>query len=275
MADLYASLGYDFDNAKLGDALYLSAGAERFLEKANTEIPTWMVNDLANGPIDITNYYKNPLESSLSNSLSISTSYFVIANTVDMWDAASGNTLVSTIASLVIEVPKMQSHTDNVSGVREMTSNTETIPSLDSALSIGDMNLRLLNQTNGVSNTSPLLGSMTSLFIQEDIDANNTSMVIDTQTVQDSISVVSDESGSYYTSNLTEEQVTTLLYRASGYQSLLQTRREHDWNFFSKSMAMAQGFIKLNRFLNMGNTQTNLVENYIGTDTLKANLANT
>jgi hypothetical protein len=47
----------------------------------------------------------------------------------------------------------------------------------------------------------------------------------------------------------------------------------HDWTFYTQARGIVQDYNFVQRFTPMGNTQSNLVENLIGTDTLKSNLA--
>jgi hypothetical protein len=280
MTVLYESLGFNFPNEKLGDTLYLSTGAENFLGKAPIEVPSWMESDLANatGAIDTTIYYKNPLDGGLDNCLSVASQIYTQANTVNTWLSASGSSIAPASLALIAEIGVFQSHTDNVSGVTTMTSDTDTIPSLEGAVSIGNLNLRILNTTDEISNTSPMIGSMTSLFIQDDIDANNTTFAPYPQLIQDSIYIPfynPESEDPNPTSNLSEEIASTIVYNLVNLKNYFNERRTHDWNFYSKSVLLARNYMKVSRFLNLGNTESNLINNYIGTDQLKQNLANT
>ena len=122
--------------------------------------------------------------------------------------------------------------------------------------------------SDGLSNSTPMLGSFTSLFIGDELSANNTTINQDYVTIS---SLVRPNNMCY----LTQSQAVTITNHINGANSLINTRRTHDWNFYAKSVELVNDYLVLDRFNNLGNTQTYLVNNYIGTETLVNNLANT
>jgi hypothetical protein len=175
---------------------------------------------------------------------------------------------VSAATNTIVEVAKFKSHTDNVSGVVAMTSNQDTIPSLDSATSLGNYLLRVLSTTDGLSNTTPMLGSLTSLFINTELTANSVMLYNDLLTLQDSIDI-----GGNSTISLT--QYNSIVANVTSVTNYTNLRRTSDWSFYTNARTMVMNSITLGKFDNMGNTQSYLIENLIGTDRLKQNLANT
>jgi hypothetical protein len=147
-----------------------------------------------------------------------------------------------------------------------MTSNTDIIPSLDHATSIGNQLLRILSTTDGVSNTVPLLGNMTSLFIANDIISYTTTMASNMITLNNSVS------GGI--SNISNSAMNLIISDVQTMNSYISSRRTSDWAFYVQSIQILDDYNKVSKFDNMGNTQTYLVNNLIGTDRLKTNLAN-
>jgi len=76
-------------------------------------------------------------------------------------------------------------------------------------------------------------------------------------------------------SNLTSAQVNSIIVHVNTLNELVTTRKNHDWNFFKNARAIQSDVNYMYKFKSMGNTQMYLVNNYIGTDLLKSNLANT
>jgi hypothetical protein len=168
--------------------------------------------------------------------------------------------------STIVVINEFKLHTDNVSGVYTMTSNTDTIPSLEHATSIGNQLLRILNTTDGVANTVPLLGNMTGLFIANDIISYATTMASNMVTLNNSVS------GGI--SNISNSAMNLIISDVQTMNNYIYSTRTSDWAFYVQSIQILEDYNKLNKFDNMGNTQTYLVNNLIGTERLKDNLAN-
>jgi hypothetical protein len=76
-------------------------------------------------------------------------------------------------------------------------------------------------------------------------------------------------------SSLTANQINLIITHVQTANTLVSTRRYHDWNFYEKSYQILSDYYFVKKFTNMGNTSTYLVNNLIGTDIIKTNIANT
>lgn len=265
---VFKYLGFNFDTARFGDAQYLSPQTQSFLAKAPMTISTWQQNDIANNDTASSNYYKNPHANACSYISANAVLIYNFANTTT-FAFASNTTIKTTSANLAISVAAFKSHTDNVSGVYTMTSNTDIIPSLDSATSIGNYLLRIVNTTDGISNTTPMLGSMTSLFVSTEMNANAASIY------QDYLTLASSVDGGNGNCCITSAQANAINQRLQVFSDFMDYRRTSDWNFFANANIIVLNTIKMDKFSNLGNTQNYLIQNLTGTDRLKNNLANT
>lgn len=264
---VFKNLGFNFDTAKFGDAQYLTPQANNFLNTAPLNITEWQQNDMANNDTSNSNYYKNPFANVCSTiSANATLIYNFASNTV--FDFASNTGLISNSNNTIISVSAFKSHTDNISGVSTMTSNTDIIPGLDSATSVGNYLLRVLNKTDGITNTTPMLGSMTSLFVTDEMNANAASIYQDYITLTGSVAL----NGNCYISTT---EVNAINNRLKVFNDFMDYRRTSDWNFFANANIIVINSIKMDKFNNLGNTQNYLIQNLIGTDRLKNNLANT
>ncbi len=61
MSSVFGRLTYNFDDTKYGDCFYLSTETKNYLNTSPLEIKTWQKTDIANGNIQNTNYFKNPV----------------------------------------------------------------------------------------------------------------------------------------------------------------------------------------------------------------------
>jgi hypothetical protein len=265
---VFKNLGFNFDTNKFGDGQYLSPQAVNFLNVAPLSISTWQQNDIANNDVALTNYYKNPL-AGVCNIISSNVALIQTFLTTTPFDFTTANTeLETTVLNTTIAISAFKSHTDNISGLTVMTSNTDIIPGLDSATSVGNYMLRILNKTDNISNTTPLLGSMTSLFISDEVRANANTIRADYLTLTSSVA----PNGNCYISTT---DINAIRQRMESANNFLNYRRVSDWNFFANSYAIMINSILMDKFNNLGNTQNYLIQNLIGTDRLKTNLANT
>ncbi len=269
MSGIFAKLGFNFDTNKFGDGQYLSPQAKAYLNAAPIQLSSWQQSDIANGNVQTTNYYKNPLANDLIILANTSNSVIKFANTVP-FDFSNGSNASLEYASNVLEVQlkEFKKHTDNVSGVTLLTSNTDTIPSFESASSIGNFLLRIVSYTDDIQNTTPLLGSMTSLFVGPEINANVIVVTSANTLLNNSVA----PNGNCY---LSESQVLSISNSFNVLSSFISYRRTSDWNFFANATVIVLDTMKVSSFNNLGNTQLYLINNLIGTDTLKTNLANT
>jgi hypothetical protein len=130
---------------------------------------------------------------------------------------------------------------------------------------LGQQLLLLTNQSDSVQNSTPLLGSMTSLFVGDDLIANLTVFLSDLSTLNASIRPVT-------TSNITLSQATAILSHINTANNLVTTRKDHDFNFYRNGQIVMTDYNKVSRLTKLGNTQTYLVNNLIGTDRYKDNV---
>lgn len=272
MSSVYSTLNFSFDTSKFGSALYLSQQAEAYLNAAPLVIADWQKNDMANGNINMANYYQNPTANACALLLSNTNTMIAFAPFTDtansfLYASAGADFLKANLNNLVVEINAFKSHTDNVSGVHTMTSNTDIIPSLEHATSIGNQLLRILSTTDGVSNTVPLLGNMTGLFVANDIISYTTTLASDIVKLNNSVS------GGI--SNISNSAMNLIISDVQTMNNFIASTRTSDWAFYVQSIQILNDYNKVSKFNNMGNTQTYLVNNLIGTDRLKNNLANT
>lgn len=269
---VFGRLGYNFDSSKFGDAGNLTSNTQTLLSLTsnNTTFYDWQAVDLGAGSFNRQSYYQNPtasvisqLSANLSSLISIATTlgtptapgvYTAITNT-----AAA---LAATATSCTFELGRFLSHTSNISGYSSNTS-TALVPTYDSMLAVGNQLVMILNKTDGIANTVGLMGAMTSLFISDQLSANNT--LINSDYVTINTAGVST----------TLTQLNTASAHVSGLNTLLTTRRNADWTFYQNAQQVVKDYSNLTRFSRLSDTQTYMINNMIGTPTLISNITKT
>ena len=292
MSSVFGRLTYNFDDTKYGDAFYLTTETKNYLNTSPLEIKTWQKTDLANGNIQNTNYFKNPVINVTNTIISTVNTFNVVFANVVSFDSAPTLNLdfaYQTIATLELELAKYKTHTSNVAGVNDSTQTVTgdgasiiDYPDYQKAVSLGQQLLQLVNVTDGVQNASPLLGSMTSLFIGDELTSNLTIITSDLQALNATIRQVvvvgggDPPSNTFYYSNITAANANTIMAHFATANTMLRIRREHDWDFYRNGVNIINDYYKVDSLGRLGNTQNYLVNNLIGTDRYISNtLANT
>jgi hypothetical protein len=270
---VFNRLGFNFDTTRFGSAHTLSTGAANSVSLISDNMPTmsdWQKSDLANGAIVTTDYFKNPTTTYVNSMLSSAAIISSNALTINAFSlAASAN-------SLILELGKFVSHTDNIAGVTPVFASD--VPSYSVSSATGQMSLITLNMcAEQQSNTDVMLGSFTSLFIQDDLTANANQILTYSIQLRNSISanVTDDGLGGTtitYGSNLSSNVVNSIGYYCNTTSDILYTRRIHDWTFHRNLQQVMQDNGFLQGFSNLGGTQKYLIKNVIGTTSLVGKL---
>lgn len=276
-ANVFNRLSFSFDTSKFGDAIYLSQDTKNFLNTQPISLETWQKNDLANGTIIATNYYKNPVLNVCNELQSSTQNLYNLMITITAYDTANGTVLESSANTLLSEINLFEQHTSNVAGVTkaeatvpENGSPVVEYPDYDTAVQTGQNLLMLLNNTDGIQDSTPLLGSMTSLFMGDAIAANTVIITGDYPTLNSSVYL--DGAGNL-ASNISNSQANTIISHLQTASGMLSTRRLHDWNFYQQGLILLEDSNKVDNLENVGNTQLYLINNLIGTDDYKQKLS--
>jgi hypothetical protein len=237
MASVYGRLGFDFDANNTG-VLSLSDDAVEHLNTAPNFLPyEWQKTDLANA--DTAGYYKNP-------AANVCISMFETANSIFKTTANVGFLYAGAERSVLL-------------------NSANQFPYRQSALGYGKFLIYLTYQTDGIANTSPAIGSFTSLFVNDQLESNNTILINDFITLNNSIDMTGN-------STLSGAAVNVIISHIDTANNLISTRKNHDVQFFRNSAQVLNDFSDVAEFSNMGQLDTNLVDKYIGSDKLLTRL---
>lgn len=274
---VFSNFNYNFDNSRFGSLIYLNSDQANTLNLVSntTNFSSWQTSDLANGSIVKSNYFQNPTfgfcTSMANNLILINAAAVAVANinsantgtgplNPDLANAANALALVAN--NCLLEVSNFGSHTNNISGV-SANVGTYTIPTYDMIIGSGTQLTMLLNKTDGIANAVSTLGCMTSLFINDILTANTLTIANDANVI-----VIANTAG-----NVTSSMCSNVANDLTSVQSTLYNSRTRDWFFYSTSMSTLQNYMFLSGFSAMGNTKTGLINNVIGSPSLRAKIA--
>jgi hypothetical protein len=265
MAKIIDRLTSNFDSTKFGTDINLSDKAKNYLNTAPISVPEWMKNDIANGSINRTDYFQNPVSSYVSSITSNVNSIiavcvndpantFALASTEAQELANSSNTLISELQSFL-------SHTNRISGVSGLGSNTEidaTKPNYNSAMAVGGVVLTITASSDSVGDASPILNNFTSLYIRDELSSNSWSIG------NSKVFLTGAD-----TNTVTPVQLDQIRDKIETVYTMVNTRRTSDENYFYTSQQVIEDFQFLNALNNSGSTERNLINNLVGTTKLK------
>jgi hypothetical protein len=140
---------------------------------------------------------------------------------------------------------------------------------------MGQLNMMTLAKTDGVTDTSPILGSFTSLFIGDILTANTIKLTYYANEYANSITMTTDPDtgNTSYSSNLPNSEIIIIQNYVTSTTNVLYNQRTQDWTFYQNSIQVSQDMNFLQQFNNMGGTMTYLVDNVVGTPSLVSKLA--
>jgi hypothetical protein len=113
---------------------------------------------------------------------------------------------------------------------------------------------------------------MTSLFIQGDLITYSVQLESVRIELQNSINTIGALPPYTYSSNLSSARITQIVTLINNVTNLMNTRRTHDINFFGRVIAVSNNYMEISRYSGFADVEAFLVENYVGTETLKNNL---
>ena len=274
---VYATLGFNFSDPN-GTVQEFSANTQANLEQFPPIISEWQATDLKNN--DIGGYHQNPVAGYLNTiKITANTICIAIANAYTSPGMNSneppgplppsyyGPSLanVATAAnSIISNTENMIFHTDRVSGVTSIEGKDDVLinPYYQTATSYGKQAIYITNQTDGIIDNSPILGSMTSLLVVPQFESYASNVALYLTKVNAIIAANSDPTGA----------ITGILSGLNEINAFMTERRGHDVAFYANVKNMVNKFNQMSNYSNPGETEKYLLNNVLGTDKIKSRI---
>jgi hypothetical protein len=274
---VWNTLGYNFSDPN-NDIKTLSQNTLNHMNVIPAMITTWQAQDIANNTVG--GYYVNPVANLTINiSTTANSIIYYTKNVISM--NTSSNTLLQNLANTPLYPTSLNflDHTNRISGVTDYNTdmqngaNTYNKPYLQTALSAGKAAQYVVYQTDNIQNTAPTLGSFTSLFIGPQISNQSNVIVSYPGLIANSITIVTstDANGNTITSNVSNLSYSQLLQISNDVtntNSLLYTQQTNDETYYTNLQTFSKNYNTVTQFNNMGETQSYLVNNFIGSPKL-------
>jgi hypothetical protein len=256
---VYATLGYNFSDPN-GDILNLSANTVAHLNSVPAFIESWQAQDIANASVN--GYYQNPVSTDVSSIITISQNLMIQANTANTNGYTNAFVIFTSANSLLSTAQSFLAHTNRISGITAFTGQDVVNPYYNIAMGLGKTAMYITNQTDNITNTSPILGSFTSILIGPQIKTANTTLA------SDLITLTSAVTGNTISNTLISTIVTDIVNT----NTLLSARQSADVTYFGNLRTFVNNYNTTKKFTNMGETETFLINNFVGTDKIKSRI---
>ena len=274
---VYATLGFNFSDPN-GTVQEFSANTQANLQQFPPVIKEWQATDLKNN--DIGGYHQNPVAGYLNTiKITANTICIAIANAytspgVDTNEPPGplppsyyGPSLANVAIaanSIISNTQNMIFHTDKVSGVTPMEGkeDTDINPYYKTLTAYGKQAIYITNQTDGIVDNSPILGSLTSLLVVPQFNSYASNVALYLTKVNTIIAANSDPTGA----------ITGILSGINELNAFMIERQGHDVAFFTNVKNMINKFNQMRSFSNSGETEKYLLNNVVGTDKIKTRI---
>lgn len=265
MATVSDRLTSTFDTTKFGDDIKISAKANTYLNSNPIVVSDWAKSDMANGSLNRSDYFVNPVASYMSSMTSNVNSIIALCvndpNTNYPLYPQGAKDLANSSNNLIVQIQEFVSHTNRLSGVTKSSYDVTTSkfkPDFNMAHSTGSMVLQILSNTDDVRDTSPILKNFTSLYVSEELSQH--SWNIGNNRVLLQTTGLSTTSSQLISMKAVVDQVNTFIY----------TRRTSDETHFEQCQALVDDYQLTQSISSTGSTQRNMINTLVGTDKLKS-----
>jgi len=263
MSSIYGRLGFNSSDPTTANTVTTySSGVQTQMKLMPPLLNSWQTADVANN--NVGGYFVNPVGTVTQNIMNIANTVFATGNSCD------GSSISSPISDIITAItstantigfstgPNYLYITNRQSNVVDIGTDTTT-PHYKTATGIGKLMSYLVSASDGIQNTSPIMGSFTSITL-----GNTLNSLYSTLGTYSTIFINSIDPDTNL-SNITLVNAQTLSTTMNSITSLFYTYPAQDTAFFTNSQSVLNDFTTVRQFSNLGQTETYLLNNYIGT----------
>jgi hypothetical protein len=276
MSSIYGRLGFNSNDPTTNNTVsQYSSSVQTQMKLMPPLLNSWQTADVANN--NVGGYFTNPVGTVTQNITDLANTIFVtgsppICNGSSLPGATGTyvSAIINDIASKAGTIgystgPNYLYITNRQSNVVDIGTDTTT-PHYKTATGIGKLMSYLVSASDGIQNTSPIMGSFTSITL-----GNTLNSLYSTLNTYSAIFISSIDSGSN-TSNISAANANALSNTVNSIASLFYTYPAQDTAFFTNSQSVLNDFTSIRQFSNLGQTETYLLNNYIGTPKIKSRI---
>ena len=276
---VFATLGYNYTDPN-GTVKPYSNNTLTHVETVPPVIKTWQAQDIATN--NVGSYVQNPVSGYVHN-ISDSANTILSKSPIHSSTGADFSSITTSLQFLSLgtldatqNAETFLVHTDRLSNVRLQSDDAilhidgTNLPYYQTAVSLGKSASYILNQTDGISNTAPIMGSFTSLLDKTQLAQIETTVLADISAISASLTFVPEEEppGGYYSSSLSPSVVAKYTQDLANAVNYMTTHETADKTFYLNLKNMMASYNATKQYVNMGDSESYLINNFIGTPKL-------
>ena len=269
---IFSRLGFNYNTSNFGNIVNYTSEVAAYMNTAPNLLSDWQLDEMNTSTVG--GYFKNPMATDLINLKTSVDNIAVVANATYFInvDESTVDDMISYAQTLSTEITSFKGHSDRISGVTTST-NTAELPDFNSAMSVGKSIAIMVKQSDNIQNNTPILANFTSLFIKNDVSYSNTTISVDNNTLNNSLTSNGTSNTYTYDSDISLTTANKIISDMSSLYNNLHNRRTGDVNYYLNSLTVMEEFQLTSQIMNYGDVGMYLVNNYIGTDKLINNLS--
>ena len=273
---VYATLGYSFSDPN-NKVQTFSANTQANLNIFPPIINEWQAKDIRNN--DVGGYFQNPVSSYVNTIMTVSDTIYQTINTATSSSGIDSGTglpipasyggpslsaVMSAANNVTVAANNYMFHTNKVSGVTPIDGkdDLEINPYYQTATTFGKHVIYITNQTDGIVDNSPILGSMSSILVGPQLQNYANTVTLDLAKINGIITANNDPTGS----------IAGILSDLNEMQAYMVARQTSDVTFFGNVKKLVNKFTQLSSFKDAGETEKYLLNNVVGTDKIKSRI---
>ena len=272
MSGIFSLLNYSFPDANANSIIQTySSGVIQQMNLMPQLMTTWQQNDIVNN--DVGGYFQNPVANVVNNMWASANGSLVFAANLSSSVSGTVTTILNNAMSTLSTIATVDANnyiylTNRLSNIVTIGTDINT-PHFMTAIGYGKMLSYLTNQSDGIQNTAPILGSFTSVLIGNTLNqlaaTMNAYCSLFNSTVTTQTMGIFPNQYIVHISSMSQDDATNFASSVANAESTLSGYYNQDVLFFNNSKNIVTQYNTVRQFSNMGQSETDLILNYIGT----------
>lgn len=276
MSGVFARLGYNQNTPANNAVMEFSANVSNQMNLMPRFLEPWQESDMANNTVG--GYFINPVNDVIREIWNTSNTLITLTNQLFSPNTSTNTALIATNTQGVIVSTQTCGnyiyHTDRMSNVVDVGTDGVN-PHYQMSVGVGKMMIYLTNQTDNIQNNAPILGGFSSILVANSlmVMSNNLSNLTNLLANTITTTISGDPPEPSNTSNISITNALALQNSITDIRTTLEGYVAQDTNFYNNSKIILNEFNTLRQFNTIGQTENELIMNYIGTDKIKTRLS--
>lgn len=267
---VFGRLGYSFNDPASSSVQTFSQNVSNRMAMVPPLLKKWQMQDL--GSSNVSNYFQNPVANVIQSIWNTANSYITYnSQNIQNTDPTINTSISSAIANAVLIATSyantylyISNRQSNVVAAGNDTINIH----YTTAMSTSKTLMYIVNQTDGIQNNATIMGNFTSIMIGNTLN----SLFLTFSNLTSIFANTINTSSSPASSNISLVNAQALQNNLATLASTMYSFPQNDNNFFKNSKAVLADFNSLKQVSNLGQSETYLMKNFIGTPNLVSKL---